>query len=120
MEEIEEHNIVGATCLAMRRAMDVASDASQKIWKPEEKSSFFLFEEKNVPEKKWAILVDGRPMKKLPYEHDGLIKGDTKSLAIAMASMLAKVTRDRYMRELHTKFPILDLIRIRDMEHRFT
>jgi ribonuclease HII len=105
VEEIEEHNIVGATCLAMRRAMDVASDASQKIWKPEEKSSFFLFEEKNVPEKKWAILVDGRPMKKLPYEHDGLIKGDTKSLAIAMASMLAKVTRDRYMRELHTKFP---------------
>ena len=44
-------------------------------------------------------------MKKLPYQHDGLVKGDTKSLAIAMASMLAKVTRDRFMRELHTKFP---------------
>jgi len=44
-------------------------------------------------------------MKKLPYEHSGLVKGDTKSLAIAMASMLAKVTRDRYMRKLHKKFP---------------
>ena len=44
-------------------------------------------------------------MKKLPYQHDGLVKGDTKSLAIAMASMLAKVTRDRFMRELHNKFP---------------
>ena len=49
--------------------------------------------------------MDGRPMKKLPYQHDGLVKGDTKSLAIAMGSMLAKVTRDRMMRELHHKFP---------------
>jgi ribonuclease HII len=44
-------------------------------------------------------------MKKLPYEHLGLVKGDTISLAIAMASMLAKVTRDRLMRDLHTQFP---------------
>ena len=40
-------------------------------------------------------------------EHDGLIKGDTKSLAIAMGSMLAKVTRDRIMRNLHHQFPDL-------------
>jgi len=45
-------------------------------------------------------------MKKLPYEHVGLVKGDTKSLAIAMASMLAKVTRDRFMRKLHEEFPV--------------
>jgi ribonuclease HII len=47
------------------------------------------------------------PMKKLPYEHEGLVKGDTKSLAIAMASMLAKVTRDRFMRQLHHEFPVI-------------
>ena len=44
-------------------------------------------------------------MNKLSYQHDGLIKGDTKSLAIAMGSMLAKVTRDRIMRNLHHQFP---------------
>ena len=105
VEEIEEHNIVGATCLAMKRALGMASKESGGLWQPEEKSSLELFEDKEGDKKKWTVLVDGRPMKKLPYQHDGLVKGDTKSLAIAMASMLAKVTRDRFMRELHTKFP---------------
>ena len=105
VEEIEEHNIVGATCLAMKRALDKASKDSGGLWQPEEKSSLELFEDKEGDKKKWTVLVDGKPMKKLPYQHDGLVKGDAKSLAIAMASMLAKVTRDRFMRELHTKFP---------------
>ena len=105
VEEIEVHNIVGATCLAMKRALDKASECSDGLWRPGEKSSLELFEDKKGDKKKWTVLVDGRPMKKLPYQHDGLVKGDTKSLAIAMASMLAKVTRDRFMRELHTKFP---------------
>ena len=105
VEEIEEHNIVGATCLAMTRAMNMASEASSGLWQPKEKSSLELFEKKNENQKSWSVLVDGRPMKKLPYQHNGLVKGDTKSLAIAMGSMLAKVTRDRMMRELHTKFP---------------
>jgi ribonuclease HII len=105
VEEIEVHNIVGATCLAMKRALDKASECSDGLWRPGEKSSLELFEDKEGDKKKWTVLVDGRPMKKLPYQHDGLVKGDTKSLAIAMASMLAKVTRDRFMRELHTKFP---------------
>ena len=105
VEEIEEHNIVGATCLAMKRALDKASKESGGLWQPEEKSSLELFEDKEGDKKKWTVLVDGRPMKKLPYQHDGLVKGDTKSLAIAMASMLAKVTRDRFMRTLHQEFP---------------
>ena len=105
VEEIEEHNIMGATCLAMKRALNKASECSDGLWRPGEKSSLELFEDKEGDKKKWTVLVDGRPMKKLPYQHDGLVKGDTKSLAIAMASMLAKVTRDRFMRELHTKFP---------------
>jgi ribonuclease HII len=105
VEEIEEFNIVGATCLAMKRAMDGVSDKSDGIWKPLQKSTLGMFEEKDENEKGWAVLVDGRPMKKLPYEHLGLVKGDTISLAIAMASMLAKVTRDRLMRDLHTQFP---------------
>ena len=105
VDEIEEHNIVGATCLAMRRAMDQASQLSNGLWKPVEKSSLELFNQSEKSDMNWIILVDGRPMKKLPYEHEGLIKGDTKSLSIAMASLLAKVTRDRFMRDLHTQFP---------------
>ena len=106
IEEIEEHNIVGATCLAMKRAMDDASDKSDGKWKPAKKESLELFEKQKDDTKNWSVLVDGRPMKKLPYEHEGLVKGDTKSLAIAMASMLAKVTRDRFMRQLHHEFPV--------------
>ena len=105
VEEIEEHNIVGATCLAMKRAMDNSSKNSKCVWKPAKKESFELFEKQKDDSKSWKVLVDGRPMKKLPYEHEGLVKGDTQSLGIAMASMLAKVTRDRFMRELHEQFP---------------
>ena len=105
VEEIEKQNIVGATCMAMKRAMYDASESSVKLWKPNEKSTHTLFQPRLENKNRWAVLVDGKPMKKLPYEHSGLVKGDTKSLAIAMASMLAKVTRDRYMRKLHKKFP---------------
>lgn len=105
VEEIEKHNIVGATCLAMMRSIEKASEASGELWKPEKNSSLELFDENEGNEKGWAVLVDGRAMKKLSFKHNGLVKGDTKSLAIAMASMLAKVTRDRFMRELHHKFP---------------
>ena len=105
VEEIEEHNIVGATCLAMKRAMDDSSKNSKGVWNPAKKESLELFEKQQDDSKSWTVLVDGRPMKKLPYQHDGLVKGDTQSLAIAMASMLAKVTRDRFMRTLHQEFP---------------
>tara|TARA_B100001540_G_scaffold283848_1_gene275708 strand:- start:373 stop:675 length:303 start_codon:yes stop_codon:yes gene_type:complete len=47
-------------------------------------------------------------MKRLPYEHEGLVKGDTISLAVAMASLVAKVERDRIMRKLSDKFPVYD------------
>ena len=105
VEEIEEHNIVGATCIAMQRAMDQVSAKSDWLWKPVKKISLELFDKTQDPAKDWEVMVDGRPMKKLPYKHEGLVRGDTKSLAIAMASMLAKVNRDRLMRELHQQFP---------------
>lgn len=105
IDEIESRNIVGATCLAMHRAMDKVSDQSAGIWNPTSKKNFELFQTQEKKKRIWSVVIDGRPMKKLSYQHDGLIKGDTKSLAIAMASILAKVTRDRYMRELHEQFP---------------
>ena len=105
VREIEENNIVGATCLAMKRAMEEVARKSSGTWSPMQKCTHDLFEDTKSPSLKWAVLVDGRAMKRLPFEHDGLIKGDTLSLAISMASLLAKVSRDRFMKRLHKKFP---------------
>ena len=110
IEEIETENIVGATCLAMKRAMDGASEKSKGLWSPEPKSEEDLFSTTGSSEddKKWVVRVDGRPMKRLPYEHQGLVKGDTISLAVAMGSLIAKVTRDRIMRNFAEEFPAYD------------
>lgn len=50
-------------------------------------------------------LVDGLPVRGLPCEHTALVKGDARSRSIAAASILAKVTRDRLMREAHEQYP---------------
>lgn len=50
-------------------------------------------------------LVDGRPVKTLRVPQTAIVKGDARSYSIAAASVLAKVTRDRLMREYHIKFP---------------
>jgi len=52
------------------------------------------------------VLVDGTVLLKIPIEQEQVIKGDAKSLSIAAASILAKVTRDRIMYGLHDVFPI--------------
>ncbi len=80
-EEIDRLNILKATHLAMRRAVDAL-----------------------VPLPDYC-LIDGLPVKNFPHAHDGIIKGDGLSLSIAAASIIAKVTRDRIMRELDAEFP---------------
>ena len=50
-------------------------------------------------------LVDGRPVKSLRVPQTAIVKGDARSYSIAAASVLAKVTRDRLMQELHRQFP---------------
>ncbi|MEO0794675.1 MAG: ribonuclease HII [Verrucomicrobiota bacterium] len=98
VEEIESLNILGATRLAMQRALeaiDVAlcpagEDAVDELIGSEMAASQFPL-----------MLVDGKPLKPFPWAHTGVVGGDGKSLAIAMASIVAKVTRDRLMVELH-------------------
>ena len=52
-----------------------------------------------------ACLVDGFRLGKLAPEHRAVVDGDTKSAAIAAASIVAKVTRDRLMRRLDAVYP---------------
>ena len=54
------------------------------------------------------IVVDGDQRLPISLEHIALIGGDDKSIAVAAASIIAKVTRDRHMRKLHLDFPQYD------------
>ncbi len=109
VEEIESENIVGATCLAMKDALDHLSVLSKCLWKPTLKSEGDLFSKKtDTDQSSWIVSVDGRPMKRIPYRHEGMIKGDTFSLAIAMGSIMAKVSRDRLMRKLALQYKDYD------------
>ena len=79
--EIDEINILNATFLAMRRAFDALSQHPQ------------------------AAFVDGNRLPKLPVPAKAIVKGDSLSASIAAASIMAKVSRDRYMLELDKKYP---------------
>lgn len=80
-QEIDEINILNATFLAMKRAVDGLSI------KPE------------------IALIDGNRKPNTGIEEMTLVKGDSKSISIAAASILAKVSRDRYLLELDEKYP---------------
>ena len=51
------------------------------------------------------VLVDGLPLRPFVWAHEAIKQGDGKSLAIALASIVAKVERDRLMVELDAKYP---------------
>ena len=51
------------------------------------------------------VLVDGRPVKSMRFPHTALVQGDARSYSIAGASVLAKVTRDRLMRQFDQQYP---------------
>ncbi|MCM1114393.1 MAG: ribonuclease HII [Clostridium sp.] len=80
-QEIDEINILHATFLAMRRAVGGLSV------KPD------------------IALIDGNKTPGLDIEQRAIVKGDGKSANIAAASIIAKVSRDRYMLEMAEKYP---------------
>ena len=81
VQEIDELNILRATHLAMARA-------AQGI----------------IPSVDFC-LIDGLAVPNFPLPSLNLVKGDARCLSIAAASVLAKVTRDRYMEQLAEQFP---------------
>ncbi|MCS6242724.1 MAG: ribonuclease HII [Opitutus sp.] len=105
--EIEQCNILGATKLAMRRALEGIYPPQAFAASPKEPDLFSTPDEVAAyqPMVSARILVDGLPLKHFPYPHQGLVGGDGRSLCIAMASIIAKVTRDRMLTELDGSFP---------------
>lgn len=81
-DEIDEINIFEATKLAMKRAVLDLNQAPS------------------------YLLIDAVQLNDLPIEQQSIIKGDSKSISIAAASIVAKVTRDSMMKKLHEQYPM--------------
>ena len=82
VEEIDRLNILRATHLAMRRAVAALGDPGPDM-----------------------VLIDGLPVREFGWPQQAVVKGDTLSLSIAAASIIAKVERDRLMLALDKEFP---------------
>ena len=104
VEEIERVNILAATQMAMARAAETL-DERLHLCLGAASSPATLFGEIALDTSSGFVLIDGKPMKKFPYSHTAVVKGDGCSLAIAAASIVAKVTRDRYMEDISGKYP---------------
>ena len=80
-KEIDEINILNARLLAMQRAIEQLSPAAE------------------------YALIDGNRDAGITIPHETVVKGDSRSASIAAASILAKVSRDRYMVEMAQQYP---------------
>lgn len=81
VEEIDRLNILHATMLAMRRAVEGLARAPDEVW------------------------VDGNRCPEWPWRSQAVVKGDDRVAAISAASILAKTDRDRIMRRMHDEYP---------------
>ncbi len=86
VEDIEKYNILACSLKAMKLACESVI--------------------KQIKQENILVLVDGNKLiREFTYPQEYVIKGDGKSASIAAASILAKVTRDRYMQKLDEEFP---------------
>ena len=81
-EEIDRFNILRATHQAMRRAAEALAILPRHV------------------------LIDGLPVRPFPFDSTAIVRGDARSLSIAAASVIAKVTRDRIMIEMEALYPL--------------
>ncbi len=82
--EIDELNILEATKVAMKRAIDKVNEQIKLDY----------------------VLIDGNMKFDFDYNYKSIVKGDMLSISISAASIIAKVTRDRMMIELDKKYPM--------------
>ncbi|WP_300461746.1 ribonuclease HII [Desulfobacula sp.] len=80
-KEIDQINILQATLLSMKRAVE------------------------NLSHPPNFLLIDGKFTLDMDIDQSAIIKGDSKSISIAAASIIAKVTRDAIMKDLHETYP---------------
>jgi ribonuclease HII len=81
VEEIDRLNILRASHLAMERAV------------------------RGLPRAPDICIIDGLPVPRFPWAHEGVVQGDAISFSIAAASIIAKVERDRFMLAAHAQWP---------------
>lgn len=93
IETIEQINILNASLLAMKYAIEDVINQIKKI----------------NPKINPLVLIDGNKLiKNFDINQKYIIKGDSKSASIAAASILAKVSRDKYMDNIDKEFPFYD------------
>lgn len=105
VDEIEKYNILNCSLKAMKLACEnvinqLTSCHSELV------SESYQLENGKIIDKNLLTIVDGNKLiRNYTYPQQFIIKGDGKSASIASASILAKVTRDRYMDKLDEEFP---------------
>ncbi|MDA8134507.1 MAG: ribonuclease HII [Desulfobacteraceae bacterium] len=90
--EIDSINILRASLLSMKRAVENLSSLPGSP----------------APD---LLLIDGKFTLDMDIHQSAIVQGDSKSISIAAASIIAKVTRDTIMKELHEIYPAYDFIR---------
>ncbi len=80
-DAIDRFGITAATCAALKRALDA------------------------LPIRPGHVVLDGRPVRGLGWEHHAMAKADYRVHCVACASVVAKVCRDRLMDLLHPRYP---------------
>lgn len=113
VEDIEKYNILNCSLRAMKLSCEDVINKSQCFQEKLQGHTEFI-SGSHVAETLKRVqgdntlltIVDGNKLiKNYYYPQQYIIKGDSKSASIAAASILAKVTRDRYMQKLHEEYP---------------
>ncbi len=89
--EIDQINILQASLLSMKRSVENLSQTPDFI----------------IPD---FLLIDGKFTIEMNIDQSAIVKGDSKSISIAAASIIAKVTRDGIMKKLHKEYPLYNFI----------
>jgi len=101
--EISAHNILGATRLAMARCIAKLAQGAIAPLFAAAGTEGELFGRSDA--RTFLVLVDGLPLRPFAWAHESVKGGDGKSLAIALASIIAKVERDRMLVAMHERYP---------------